>query len=803
MGAGDAILSGKTTLSEVASTSRASGRVGTMAGVAEGRANEALVKGDSKYGFNANSFNDFIAGKERESAKQLGKTVGTGRANVSSDDYKASISAATGQFEESFRADAGYAKEAMKDGHITKNRARAVETSSAMKVASETESINRKFDKHYNPVEMAKQAARVAADQEIGKYNASLINQKKFGDGVYEKVAASSELNQVAGAMGSIREVSGIQNLASLTYNQARVQTGISSRMMRTFGVGGLITAGFASQMASTEGTLRGVKALGGVSKYADTMAYMAEQKAIGAGEQVKQDLSAGLAEIRKDKKTHVSSLGKESLSNIAVQNSVMGIKSAELKAKAASVFNAVQFEDKGAREATLKEYGLTEADVANGGKNMSDAALRRFLQNQEKRMEKMEISILDGHGNIATATARTMLLGDSSSGYTYKARLEKQSSFIDTQTGKRRDDHTSETIGANVKNAVASTFGTTTLDVTEGIGVAVGTAWTANTIYGKIKDAKSFKETPLGKIFNKGRNNNSELEVKSSTSNPFNKSNDGASDIKNNSQPYEPRNTQNYSAQNHNPPPGYSQMSGESELAKRGFVLNSASDILQHSPNAVNQGESMLSRASSLESLEKGTLNFTKEHAGSIMGHIGHYLGRKIPFGVGTAITAGFAAEQAYSGDKIGAAMTAASGAAAAIPAIGTVASLAIDGAQIIMQTTGVMGKLNGMLDSKISSFAQPMPHVQPMLHTQPIIQPTFQAATMTPSGSQFVAMPAMTNPGVMQAQQLSTLNSIKQAMDYANQAAKATQNKTYEAAQYQAEIAKQLEKMTKKAEE
>jgi hypothetical protein len=38
---------------------------------------------------------------------------------------------------------------------------------------------------------------------------------------------------------------------------------------------------------------------------------------------------------------------------------------------------------------------------------------------------------------------------------------------------------------------------------------------------------------------------------------------------------------------------------------------------------------------------------------------------------------------------------------------------------------------------------------------------------------------------------------------MNYANQSARATQNKTYEAAAYQADIAKQLEKMTKKDEE
>jgi hypothetical protein len=56
---------------------------------------------------------------------------------------------------------------------------------------------------------------------------------------------------------------------------------------------------------------------------------------------------------------------------------------------------------------------------------------------------------------------ARTMLSGDSSSGYAYKAQLERQSSFVDIQTGEKRDDHVLDTAGAEAKNAVASTFGT------------------------------------------------------------------------------------------------------------------------------------------------------------------------------------------------------------------------------------------------------------------------------------------------------------------------------------------------------
>ena len=66
-------------------------------------------------------------------------------------------------------------------------------------------------------------------------------------------------------------------------FSEKEVQTGISSKMMSSFGVGGLTTAGFASQAASTKGTLSSVTALGGVSNYVDTMAYGAEKRAIEA----------------------------------------------------------------------------------------------------------------------------------------------------------------------------------------------------------------------------------------------------------------------------------------------------------------------------------------------------------------------------------------------------------------------------------------------------------------------------------------------------------------------------------------
>ena len=120
----------------------------------------------------------------------------------------------------------------------------------------------------------------------------------------------------------------------------------------------------------------------------------------------------------------------------------------------------------------------------------------------------------------------------------------------------------------------------------------------------------------------------------------------------------------QTFEHQNHNTPP-----SGYSERPS-GLLVP---DSISHSPNTVNHIPS-----------------------NGVFSKLTSYVGRHLPGGAGVAVGTAVAAEQAMSGDKIGAAMTMASTATATIPGIGTAASFAIDAAQMGMQATGISNKLN-----------------------------------------------------------------------------------------------------------
>ena len=125
-----------------------------------------------------------------------------------------------------------------------------------------------------------------------------------------------------------------------------------------------------------------------------------------------------------------------------------------------------------------------------------------------------------------------------------------------------------------------------------------------------------------------------------------------------------EPHNTQNNISEHGTPPKGINDMLG--------FKSQAVDNIVAHSPQ-------------------------TASHSG--IAKAGGLLGRHLPGGMGVAIGTAVAAEQAMSGDRIGAAMTATSTALATVPGVGTVASFAVDGVQAALQTSGAMSSLNRSL--------------------------------------------------------------------------------------------------------
>lgn len=275
---------------------------------------------------------------------------------------------------------------------------------------------------------------------------------------------------------------------------QTETENSALSTMRKIEGAGGAqnyiiaSSTAAAAQGASIASDLAGA---GSQSNMIQNAAYSSFQKAQQSTKDRTQDTINKLAEI--DKETglaRTTDLGEKGLENTAVANSIMKTKQASMREKVASMFEASNFPDRLAREATMAEYGITENDLKDGGKNMSASALGKFILNSEKRMEKMEMSILDGHGNIATATTRNMATKNEDGTISWKSDMENLSSFQSIQTGEKRDDHLADTVGALTKNTIAENFGASVLTGLEAIAVGGGSAFVASKAYDKyVKD--------------------------------------------------------------------------------------------------------------------------------------------------------------------------------------------------------------------------------------------------------------------------------------------------------------------------
>lgn len=328
----------------------------------------------------------YYKGIDRNTHKDLATTEGIGKGkDPSKSDWDALSNQASGQFQESFSSAKGYNREATDgNGNITKARADAVENSTAAKIAGETEAITRKLAKGYNPAEMAKRAADVQSDSDIGAYNATLKNFIKHGNGVYEQMAYSQGLSSAAQAMAAIHQAGGSANLASLM--------GVSS----------------AANISGLQGAIRGAH---GAGNYITSQGYSAEKRSAEAYEGMEADLAGNIAERTKHGGIHLSGKGREAISTNATMNTTMLEKAAARKEQMRQqIAEGLNQKDGFDLEKTAASFGMTsdrlKEIVDKGG--MTNREMAQIMANQEKKMEKSELYGVSSSGNTIAATYRT-----------------------------------------------------------------------------------------------------------------------------------------------------------------------------------------------------------------------------------------------------------------------------------------------------------------------------------------------------------------------------------------------------------
>lgn len=376
------------------------------------------------------------------------------------------------------------------------------------------------------------------------------------------KVDARAAGAQMGATMASMaeadKEYAGKGGYEGYMRDNAIAQTGTAARTMKN--VGGpkaMIETNAAAQTKqfdSTKATLAADEHKGLINSSGhltqngfNAVKYAEEVKAQSMLSEYSAAQSQGLA----DKKGNLTELGDRGIQTDALQKSIASLKSASLNNKAASFLASALdgLKDPADRAQTQKAYGLSDHDVKDimSGKGLSQEGLSNFLKNNEKKIEQFHLAAFDGTGRVASVSMNQIASGVNKDGsLSYTSSIQNMSSFQKVESGKSQNDHLAETVGAEAKEAVNSVGGYGVLHTAEAIGVAGGLGWAANGVYGKVTGAKSFAETPLGRIGEKLN----ELGKRFSP-NSFDKP-DGTN---NHSQPQEPHGTQNNITEHGTPP--------------------------------------------------------------------------------------------------------------------------------------------------------------------------------------------------------------------------------------------------------
>jgi len=288
--------------------------------------------------------------------------------------------------------------------------------------------------------QVTKELTENAKKGEIGT-SKGIAHEKSIHGGANSNIAMdlaqSGTESQMESGFAAIKTMGGgqkgIHSLAKQAGALTTIQTSISSKMLGKFGVGGMVKAGFASQAASTQGTLNSTDALGGTENYIDTMAYGAEKQAIGANEQMKEDENLNLA-----KDGRVSALGVKAAKNTAAINAAKSSEAASFEKKVKANYDGILASaESSGHLATTKASMVKEGKIKEDG-TLGDKAIAQYMISSESTMEQRELQTADGkNGTLRTYKSRTIgALNEKTGEVDYQSDVKLADSSNQTKDG-------------------------------------------------------------------------------------------------------------------------------------------------------------------------------------------------------------------------------------------------------------------------------------------------------------------------------------------------------------------------------